>query len=1014
MNQISSPQNLNIQPNNPAQTTEDKENKIIIETINNNLNSIDMINPKGLIKQNVKNDLGLNFKIFGNTFLRETQISPPEKIYFLSHNLRSNFEKKPKEEIKVENISSKYKAQNFEQISNNLLNKEKDFYRDFIDLNGNIGINDINVDNNISSQLRATNANHPYNYMQENSEFDINNNKMGIFLLLQQDGNSAKISNKNKNKISTSLKRCYEHQRRKTLKENENEIEQKRFISFISPKKSQIPSVLSKKRSLEDNINIKNDSHSLKQMENYLIEEENNLFEKYFNSFVPYFRGLIFNKKSNINDKILKLKEVLESSINTFRGSRKEFCELMKRIITPLNNNQKTNKLTTKDLIGRVIKYLENDFERKNFLTPNLNFEKKGEFISNYANKIIYTYFSNMIRYSKNQNILLWAKIYFYLRLGWKKECIKFINSEEGLNIKESGLREIKESLDDTHKINILNYNEFKRIIKQERKEDNPFKHACMIYITKIPEQLSNDILLEINDHLWFNLNLIYPKDNYGDLIKKENGQLSEINTSSNQDNNSEMLELIKLKDLQLFFKNNTKELLNLNSKSTNFTYIILLICLLKFKTALSFMIKTNMNKDAINYYLILKELGIYDDFEEINENIIKLSQESNPTAEKKIYQIFPTITNNIPALMIYIIFSYKDFIEPLSDLIIKTESFGVLDNYDKKKQLFGNYNMYFEMNNYSNIKNFNICLKEVIDKKTLIKLCEKIYEKLFNVSQKKEDEYTIKNNSNLNPLFNTFKDLKMLKELTGILINKSIELLNLKKPIITFDRIGNISINLQDYGNEKYFGGSLINNYFGALINDVNQLFIEKQNKKENLIQINQGNDNEKILELEREIENNETNVSLLKQLPIIENIYELIYINNFEQAFRLYMDNIIIVKVGFECQNQIELQNEFNEFFQTIFLKMEEKIKEFYSDILYLFVWLFNIELMISQKKGYINIIENLRNKGSAIVYISEKLENETKNSDLMKYNAIFKKIKNESLKIREFYQVYNLYES
>ena len=152
MNQISSPQNLNIQPNNPAQTTEDKENKIIIETINNNLNSIDMINPKGLIKQNVKNDLGLNFKIFGNTFLRETQISPPEKIYFLSHNLRSNFEKKPKEEIKVENISSKYKAQNFEQISNNLLNKEKDFYRDFIDLNGNIGINDINVDNNISSQ----------------------------------------------------------------------------------------------------------------------------------------------------------------------------------------------------------------------------------------------------------------------------------------------------------------------------------------------------------------------------------------------------------------------------------------------------------------------------------------------------------------------------------------------------------------------------------------------------------------------------------------------------------------------------------------------------------------------------------------------------------------------------------------------------------------------------------------------------------------------------------------------
>jgi hypothetical protein len=76
----------------------------------------------------------------------------------------------------------------------------------------------------------------------------------------------------------------------------------------------------------------------------------------------------------------------------------------------------------------------------------------------------------------------------------------------EGIYISESGLREIKDSLDENRKINIQNYNEFKRILNQEKKEENPFKHACMVYMTKIADQLCDNILLEINDHLWFNL----------------------------------------------------------------------------------------------------------------------------------------------------------------------------------------------------------------------------------------------------------------------------------------------------------------------------------------------------------------------------------------------------------------------------------------------------------------------------------------------------------------------------
>jgi hypothetical protein len=514
-------------PNNPLQNNQEQENKNIVIRINTNLKSFDEKDPQGIIKQSLNNCLGLNFKKFNNSYSRNTQNSAPEKLYFLSHNLRTNFEKDKKGHFNLDDLISKYNAQKFQQISNNILNQEKDYYKEFIEINGNIGINNLNIINNISSELRKINANNPFNYMQENPDFDFNNNKMGIYLLLQQNGIYGKIFDNKKNKISTSYKRCNEHQRRKELKKKEKNIgiNQKKVNSFINISSSS--NIINKsgnlsKISLENSIfNIKNN-----QIKSYLVEEESYLFEKYFNSFIPYFNELIINKNINTNDKILKLREVLDININNFREGRKNFCEFLKRIITPLNNNDNANKLTTKNLISRVIKYLENDFERKNYISiRNQNYHKKEDFISNYTNTIVYTYFSNVTTYSKSQTIILWAKIFFYIRLGWKKECIDFINSIEGININESGLREIKDSLDETKKINIQNYNEFKRILNQEKKEENPFKHACMVYMTKIPDQLYNNILLEINDHLWFNLNLINPQDNYEHLIikKKEN-----------------------------------------------------------------------------------------------------------------------------------------------------------------------------------------------------------------------------------------------------------------------------------------------------------------------------------------------------------------------------------------------------------------------------------------------------------------------------------------------------------
>ena len=1034
------PNNIFQNNQDPNQRKREEEYKNLSAKINNQINSFDLENPKGLMKQSLKNALGLNFNNFKNNYSKNLHNLGVDKIYILSHNLRSNIEKN---KVPQPNFDfSKFNARKFEQISNNILNKEKDFYKQFIEINGDIELNNLNNIDNITSELKKINADNPFNYMQENSDFDFNNNKLGIYLLLQQNGKSGKIfENGGENKdngLATKSKRCNEHLRRRMIKNKDKDKEKNQeklrsFNNVIGSKKIKdsminagrytLSSYSGKDRFYEDQRKSLNISF-LKPKKNYLIEEETNLFEKYFSSLSPYFKELINEKNINTIDKILKLRQVLDINISIFKEGRRNFNEFMKALITPLNSNiEIDNKITTKSLIERVIKYLEKDCERKNYRGyQSQSIQKKEDFISNYSNNIIYTYFSNLTSQSQSKTLILWAKIFFYIRFGWKKECIEFINQIEGIYISESGLREIKDSLDENRKINIQNYNEFKRILNQEKKDVNPFKHACMVYFTKIADQLCDNVLIEINDHLWFNLNLVYPSDNYFHLIKNNDNSINEsqngileINTSSKNKNQNEggFIELIKLKDLQNFFENiNTQDLIGSNKKNTNFVYIILLSGLLKFKNALLFMIKNNMYEDAINYYFFLKQIGIYNNYEEINDNnILNMNKKKinmNKTREE-IYQIFPRVSDNIPALMLYIIFSdSNNYIQPLSYLLLETEAFGVLNNYYQKMMLFKNNDSNLNkkdknknMNNFNiNNNSFNLCLMDIIDEQNLIKLCKSIFELLLT--------HKLRDNSNLNPLFNTFKDLKMLTELTGILINKSIELLNMKKPIIINMDNGQFAINLVDEKNQKYFGYSLIMNYFRALINDVNQLYLEKQNEREFFAKNNQYNENnEKIFLLTREIEDNNIPISLLKQLPIIENIYESIFKGEFEEAFRLFMENIYLVKIGFDS-NESDYLSEFNSFINEGLKKLKYGLLGLYPDILYLFVWVTKIVLNEFYIKGYNNIVANMKDKCKALEYLLERLVEISRNDkDLMEYADIFQKSKLEVNQIQQFYQ-------
>jgi len=97
---------INIIPQNQSQNQRnpEEEYKNLSSRINNQLKSFEFENPKGLIKQSLKNTLGLNFSNFNNNYSRNIHNFGVDKIYILSHNLRSNLELPMESEIDTKTI----------------------------------------------------------------------------------------------------------------------------------------------------------------------------------------------------------------------------------------------------------------------------------------------------------------------------------------------------------------------------------------------------------------------------------------------------------------------------------------------------------------------------------------------------------------------------------------------------------------------------------------------------------------------------------------------------------------------------------------------------------------------------------------------------------------------------------------------------------------------------------------------------------------------------------------------
>ena len=217
--------NLINQPILPIQNILFNNNNNLSMNLNNhlqklnisNINSIDNNKAQKLIKIPLKISTGLNFNKFKSLSLSQNTCNFRNQfLYFLSHNKNSIFEdKKPDEQNLENNFLPKNESENFEEISNIFLGQEIDFYKEFEEQFGKIRakkIKNYKIKNklNIINKKENKNQSIDYNYIPESSILDFNNSKIGIYLLMQQNGKN--------NKNSKCTKRCIGHQRRKQMK----------------------------------------------------------------------------------------------------------------------------------------------------------------------------------------------------------------------------------------------------------------------------------------------------------------------------------------------------------------------------------------------------------------------------------------------------------------------------------------------------------------------------------------------------------------------------------------------------------------------------------------------------------------------------------------------------------------------------------------------------------------------------------------------------------------------------
>ena len=653
--------NQNPQVNNQQQNQ--NQNQIndplnIIKNIQQTYNSLNRNYEDNLFKESTRENMKLNLKSFENFLPKDSIISTKriDQLYALTRNLRKNLEKKQRYDSNLnfflakENINIQKIEKDISEIQSVIQTKYE-----LPDQKENIGLKErkYNLDSSeIGIELRKNSINNNLSYIEMNKSKNI-----GFNSLLNRYCKKGYLNNSLVDDLNLILgNKKVESPKKKNIKNNFNYIHSSILGVDTSNKRT------NKTSKTNGNNNLVSNTFFL-GIPNEISEYNSNyLFDQYFKCLEPYFRNKCISPETT---GIQEVKNSIQSLSENLSVNRKIIYELLKYQIS----NQ---PITTNNIIKSTITYFENQyFDKLSKFKLSNDYISRKNLIDDHIRVIIYSKFSNEIgSYNKN-DLFTWGKIFYFIRCGFFNECIRFINESSSSKPDITLFGSILSS----DSIKMEDYQNAIKFIDKNDKINNPFRHACFIFLTKKNSPLNDQLLDDINDYIWFYLNLIYvDEDKYDNIFSNQNTLLS-------------------LKEFQNYITSIKVEDLIQNSESPAMDYVKCLLSILLYDNALNYISqRKEYIVDGGNLYFILYQIGLIQNFSEVNnKEISKHYLNQNQKYSSMIKSFIPEKLNEV---ILYIRFSEDNYNESIATIFRQVDNFDLLLNYNQNNRLKNEENL--------------------------------------------------------------------------------------------------------------------------------------------------------------------------------------------------------------------------------------------------------------------------------------------------------------------------------
>lgn len=312
---------------------------------------------------------------------------------------------------------------------------------------------------------------------------------------------------------------------------------------------------------------VNDDQKSLTRFDDYF-----NNMKNYFYSKLTNFKKIVSNNEVLIyeykgpNQLFLSLKILLLNIINSFEKSNQILIKnIYALLLSQLKDMEHYNgtkfDVTTDMLIYKTCRYYEEEFVNmlkvsdESLYTDKLmeNYSQKIKTVEKFVKNKVYVRFFKIS--TRNIDTLMqWANFYYLIRCGYLEELLTYMSSNSKLDKEMKIFYNLFKQVVEKQEIDSSEYYKLIDILKANDNEENIFKEACIVYITKVDyrDYRINPVLLEtFDEYLWFNLRLISDDKNF----KKLKSRNTSINYQSLKKIQTHVLE-----NKNLFKNTNTYE----------------------------------------------------------------------------------------------------------------------------------------------------------------------------------------------------------------------------------------------------------------------------------------------------------------------------------------------------------------------------------------------------------------------------------------------------------------------